>query len=103
MPKQELKEIKIEGLFCLRSKGRQVSKPIFSKLVFNFQEFFILSFCFLWQQSLVKIEETAKHIWDGEFLLTLIPHIMGCSISSLNYYLSVKNEMETEVGITQII
>ena len=34
MPKQELKEIKIEGLFCLRSKGRQVSKPIFSKLVF---------------------------------------------------------------------
>ena len=86
-----------------------MSKPNFSESAVNFQKFLIKSsFCFLgvflgyflWQQNLVKIEYTAKHIWDGEFLLTLIPYIMGCSLSRLNYYLSVKNEMETEEGIT---
>ena len=37
-PKQELKEIQTEGLFQLISKGRQVSKHMFSKAV-NFKRF----------------------------------------------------------------
>lgn len=51
----------------------------------------------------MKREDTAKHTLDDEFLLTLIPYIMGCSLSTQNYYLSVQNEMETEGGVTQII
>lgn len=46
----------------------------------------------------MKREDTAKHTLDDEFLLTLIPYIMGCSLSTQNYYLSVQNEMETEGG-----
>lgn len=83
-----------------------MSKHIFSKSVVNFQKFlikFLYFFYFLWEQSLVKREDTAKHTLDDEFLLPLIPYIMGCSLSTLNYYLSVQNEMETEGGVTQII
>ena len=113
-PKQELKEIQTEGLFQLISKGRQVSKHMFSKTV-NFKRFlnkslfyiilfyFILFFYFLWQQNLVKMEDKAKCILGSEFLLTLISYVMSCSLSTLNYYLSVQNEMQTEEGITQII
>lgn len=46
----------------------------------------------------MKREDTAKYSLDDEFLLSLIPYIMGSSLSTLNYYLSVQNEMETEGG-----
>ena len=37
-----------------------------------------------------KRRQSQSHliIRDGEFLLTLIPYIVGCSLSRLNYYLS---------------
>ena len=53
-PKQELKEIQTEGLFQLISKGRQVSKHMFSKTV-NFKRFlnvFILYYFILFYFSI---------------------------------------------------
>lgn len=84
-----------------------MSKHIFSKLVVNFQVFLRKSLVFFPLSPLAtkfgKTEDMVIHTLDGKFLLMLIPYVMGCPLSVLNYSLSLQNEMEIEEGITQII